>query len=1228
MAYAYYLYDTPGPGLTPSGLTSIPILHSPPEAGPADHVYRNRLLPLLLTLLEIHPQHLPLLLLLACTYYALGEFDTSLSISHKILAINSNYVEAMSNIGTTMKALGQVEKAYEWWWKALQLRPTYWDALDNILGMTFNLAHSTHDHRRRLAHYLQAQSVCLFVQKHVFDSDGKLSVAIQPGEISRLQRAVFTTGTIYTTLGPTNVDRAIIEHTRAVELVVRPPPPNSLPEMYTLRDLLLAACAAGHLISSGSHTSEQLDLSGVFHSDVASRLEDPTFSLLHLVHISGEQLLRALLRAGGGVLPTPLLLPDEVTRLRTLLFPQSKGTFPAICTRTTTGGLRPPSDSVCKQTNNITSTILLTLAKRFQDDAVGNTVLPGLVGNLGGTSVVVLLYYLALAWSPAASTYNNLGIVLSGITQTRRGPDGKLLDGIALARLFYTAGLDLDPKHPHLLTNLGSLLKDQGHIHQAIKLYTNAVEQKPDFDIALANLGNAIKDAGRPWDAIEYYRRATAVNPNLPEAICGLANSLCSICDWRGRGALPHEVGVDGSGHSVPMGSQSQPGWVTQMMDVTEEQISQGLLPSIDETSLAAVAEDCMRALIRARGRPLSFAELGAWHARFQRLVGLGDDQNRRPVNLAGFILRFIDWIAPQLQRRWYVESYGKILAAENTAPPPNDGLQDAFIRPLLPKTLQPPAVPSVLPFHTFTYPLTPRTTRLVPHRSALRISYTAYSQPWLPKHVYRPPRPPTHGKLNIGYISSDVNNHPLSHLMQSVFGMHDKDRFNVFIYTTSPWDGTSYRPRIASTVEHCIDVSNWSLEAIAEHIAQQDIHVLINLGGYTKGARNDIFAVRLCPIQMQLMGYAGTLGGGWCDYLVCDPISCPQELSAAERWRKIRSVGPNVATIASGTPPDVRLDLEGDIDPEEDSDEWLYTEKFIYMPHTFMVTDHKQSFRGDENLSVEERARIPSETLWLEEERRRVDARKRVFPDLPHDAIVFANFNQGIFLVWLRILRRVPRSVLWLLRFPAAGEEHLLRTAKLWAGDDVAARIRFTEVAKKDWHVFRTRVADLFLDTAECNAHTIAADVLWTGTPVLTWPKHTYKMCSRVAASMVHATGFGEQMVVHSAEEYENRAVALAQSVRYVPHHEPSGAALPRGQGELMELRRNMYLNRDNMPLFDTLRWTRNLEKAYREAWRRWVEGTQYEGSDEWETCEGEERGSSCIWVKDDDLVNVRHMD
>ena len=134
--------------------------------------------------------------------------------------------------------------------------------------------------------------------------------------------------------------------------------------------------------------------------------------------------------------------------------------------------------------------------------------------------------------------------------------------------------------------------------------------------------------------------------------------------------------------------------------------------------------------------------------------------------------------------------------------------------------------------------------------------------------------------------------------------------------------------------------------------------------------------------------------------------------------------------------------------------------------------------------------------------------------------------------------------------------------------------------------------------------------------------------MCSRVAASMAYATGFGDQMVANSMEDYEARAIGFARSLRYELVREPDGSLLPRGQGALIKLRRNLFLNRDRMPLFDTERWTRNLEKGYQEAWRRWAEGTQFEMSDEWEACTGPEKQSGHIWVEDDGPVNIINYD
>jgi predicted O-linked N-acetylglucosamine transferase (SPINDLY family) len=163
-----------------------------------------------------------------------------------------------------------------------------------------------------------------------------------------------------------------------------------------------------------------------------------------------------------------------------------------------------------------------------------------------------------------------------------------------------------------------------------------------------------------------------------------------------------------------------------------------------------------------------------------------------------------------------------------------------------------------------------------------------------------------------------------------------------------------------------------------------------------------------------------------------------------------------------------------------------------------------------------------------------------------------------------------------------------------------VASRVIFTDVAPKALHISRARVCDLVLDTAECNGHTTAADVLWSGTPLLTLPRYTYKMCSRMAASILKgalpksADGAraAEELVATSEEDYEEKAVALGKSFVSTPH------SSVRTQGRVVELRKILHTARWTSALFDTKRWVRDLEDAYEESWRRWVAG---EGGDIW---------------------------
>jgi predicted O-linked N-acetylglucosamine transferase (SPINDLY family) len=419
---------------------------------------------------------------------------------------------------------------------------------------------------------------------------------------------------------------------------------------------------------------------------------------------------------------------------------------------------------------------------------------------------------------------------------------------------------------------------------------------------------------------------------------------------------------------------------------------------------------------------------------------------------------------------------------------------------------------------------------------------------------------------------------------MQSVFGMHDRRRAKAFCYATTPSDNSVHRQQIEREAPVFRDVSSWTADKLVHQVVDDGIHILVNLNGYTRGARNEVFAARPAPIQMSFMGFAGTLGAEWCDYILADETAIPP--GTLRPWRR-------------------NIDLEDQlVDQQSSEDEdWVYSENIIFCRDTFFCCDHAQSEPGEKRLS------------WEEEQSRRWEMRKELFPNLSDGAVILGNFNQlykviflsnfqyacslsqiepTTFRTWLRILDKVPKAILWLLRFPDLGESNLKRTASEWAGESVASRIWFTDVAPKHQHISRARVCDLFLDTPECNAHTTAADVLWSSTPLLTLPRYKYKMCSRMASSILKgALPRGEQgrqaateLIAKDDEEYEDFAIRLASGLVYTKQTSGHVEAV----GRLAEIRKLLYDNRWTCALFDTKRWVSDLELAYEEAWRRWV--------------------------------------
>jgi protein O-GlcNAc transferase len=359
-------------------------------------------------------------------------------------------------------------------------------------------------------------------------------------------------------------------------------------------------------------------------------------------------------------------------------------------------------------------------------------------------------------------------------------------------------------------------------------------------------------------------------------------------------------------------------------------------------------------------------------------------------------------------------------------------------------------------------------------------------------------------GKLRIGYVSPDFRVHPTAMLTRRLYALHDREQFEVHAYALTPDDGSEIRRDIASSCGHFRDVSALGDFEVAAEIHGDGIQILVDLAGYTTYARTEIFAMQPAPIQVAYLGFPHSMGASFIDYYLADQIVAPP---GAERF---------------------------------------FTEKLVYLPDSYFMFNNQHE--------ISSRPIVRAEF------------------GLPDEGFVFCCFNSNykiepeVFEIWMQLLKRVPGSILWLLRSSESVVRNLSREAELRGVS--ADRLIFSSHVPNEMHVARYRLADLFLDTFSYNAHTTAAEALWAGLPVLTCPGKV--MSSRVAASLLTSLGLAE-MIAHSPQQYEERAYYLAVHA-----------------DELTEIREKLAENRRSMPLFDSERQVRNLEAAYQAMWRR----------------------------------------
>lgn len=352
--------------------------------------------------------------------------------------------------------------------------------------------------------------------------------------------------------------------------------------------------------------------------------------------------------------------------------------------------------------------------------------------------------------------------------------------------------------------------------------------------------------------------------------------------------------------------------------------------------------------------------------------------------------------------------------------------------------------------------------------------------------------------KIRIGYFSADFHNHATGYLLAELIELQDKNQFEPIGISFGSSQSDEMRTRLEKSFDQFIDASAMSDMEIAQLSRKLKIDIAVDLKGFTQNCRTGIFTYRAAPIQVSYLGYPGTMNADYIDYLVADKTLIPQELQQA------------------------------------------YSEKIAYLPNSYQANDRK---------------RVISDRVFTKAEL-----------GLPEQGFVFCSFNNNFKILpatfegWMRILKAVKGSVLWLYEDNPAAANHLRQEAEKHGVNP--SKLVFAKGMPLAEHLARHRLADLFLDAFPCNAHTTASDALWAGLPVLTLMGNSF--ASRVAASLLNAIGMPE-LITATPHAYETLAIELASNPE-----------------KLLSLKQKLLSNRLTTPLFDTPQFTKDLERAY----------------------------------------------
>lgn len=556
---------------------------------------------------------------------------------------------------------------------------------------------------------------------------------------------------------------------------------------------------------------------------------------------------------------------------------------------------------------------------------------------------------------------------------------GRLAEAIVLLE----KAVSLQPGNALCHYTLGYLFNKANAHDRAIVSYKQAILLKPDYGEAHNNLANIFKQQGKPAEAIPHYLQSIQLIPGQTEIHYNLGSARHALGDFqKAETCYLAAIQLD-KGHARAL---------MNLGNIYRER--EAFEKALACYGKASECDDQSPGILNNLGNVYQIMDESRKAIDcYQRALTINADAPGALNNLTYLLLKVCDWpeynaLAPRLDR-----ATDKALAAQGSA-------EEPFLATLRHDE----------PERNF------KIARAWSGNIARQVS--GVSQPFSFDR-----RESGKSRITIGYFSANFRNHPESYLLGDLFKKHDRRDFTIHCYSCGKDDGSKYRRQIEVDCDSFVDVWQMKAKDIAERIHRDQVDILVDLNGHFIGSRLDIFALRPAPVQVAFLGYPGTTGAGFMDYIIVDKTVCPDSSAA------------------------------------------MFSERPVFMPKTYFYSSH---------ASVPAGINFTRSSFHLPED-------KFVFCSFVQPDRI----DEVMFSCWMKILQAVPDSVLWLLWADDLQSENLCKEAKLRGV--APERLVFAEKLPWEEHLARIGLADLTLDTRIYNGHTSTCDALWSGVPVVT---------------------------------------------------------------------------------------------------------------------------------------------